>query len=363
MSRIFSTPLNTPPGMPNVWRTSVPGGVGAMPVLGSMGLYPNPGQSFDITSVNGGGPAFPYPGTLGKSGPGRNDMGQFAPQFGGSGAPADVVEPTTIITQGTKFLTNGRIHWSTAMDHRSLPYDASLQRGFYVFHRKGTGGSTVGNGDPIMSRLSVTDAAEMMVLPLYASVPVANFYLAAESSNQTEDITSREVCTTFAATGSIVSIMGEMRNDGTPTISAAFGMSGPEHIFNMWGEELPSRTPLWFLIKMGNIPDTYALDPSGYAVDSPKMFQGKVPKKRCMQIIPWANAKQGTPTAADVAYIDNSGTKCFGSAIRVGTVQHYTPPSHVSDYTRQSSAFSIPALLSCDKMYASLETPKIYHFD
>jgi len=327
-----------------------------------MSLAPNLGQSFDITSLSGGGPAFPYPGTLGSSGPGRNSMGQFMPQFGGTGVPSDVVDPGTIITNTTKFPTNSKIHYSSKIDHRSLPYDASLQRGFYVFHRKGTGGHMVQNGDPILSRLSRGDEAELSMLPLYTTVPVTNYYLAAESRNAAEDMTARQVCDMFTAAGSIVSIMGEMRSDGTPSISAAFGKSGPEYIFNVWADELPTRTPLYFIVKMMPVPDTYALDPSGFVRDDPNVFRGAVTKKRCLQIVPWADAEKMTPTREDVAYEDNSGRLCYGSAIRVGTVQHYTPPSHVSRYTRADSAFSITSMLACDKMYASLERPRITHF-
>jgi hypothetical protein len=246
------------------------------------------------------------------------------------------------------------------VDPLSLPYDDALQRGILVFHRKGTGSGITSVADPILSALVQSDASS--ALPVYLNMPTVNFYLAFEADAAKSDITAYNVCDEFAMMGPMISIMGANGSDGNPSVIGGFGKMGPEHVFNVWGDQLPTMTPLFLLIKMVERPDVYVLDPTGRAYDRPDIGS-TTKKRRCMQIIPWADPLRLIPNENDVKYIDNHGNLCFGAAIRVGSVQHYVGRSQaMGPYSRGECAFNMQRTVQCDKMYMFCETPRVSFF-
>lgn len=344
--------------MPAMDRTSIPGGQGSMAVLPGTYSYPYPGGDFPISQGSGIPAVYNYPGTLGQSGPGRNEQGQFAPRYGGEGVLEDVRPPATRVTNTIGMPSNNRVHYQS-LANPNLPYDHDLMRQSLLFHKCGTGTTTDKMMDPVAH--TTCEAYSSMQLPMYMTLPMVNFMLASSARADQEPMTARQAIEEFAIAGAVYATMGVTASDHFKHTLIGFGIEGPEQLYNIWGHNIRQETHLYIIVKEIDVPPHYILDCTGGNFDVPRGKNGAPLRSRCIQYIPWADFRKQIPTDEDVAYIDSNGDKRMGAAIHVGRVQFtYVLPSsvHVA-----AAPFHVPSMIACKPLSVHMTTPEVIYFD
>lgn len=345
------------------WRTNIAGGVSTIPILEGQAMHANAGTDFPLV----GGISTPVPryaGTAGRTGPGRNDFGQFSPKYSGAGGvPGEVVDPNYRTTKTMGFMANQRVHYQHVVNPTALPYDTQIFRQMYVFHKRGTGGPIDAMFDSAYANMG--EAWNHSVFPTFLPLPIVNWMLASSAIVGEEEMTPEDVLQEFTAKGVVYSTMGVVGMDNNPRAIIGFSLAGPEEVFNYWGGHIRSETFLYFIIKKVERPNYYVLNPTAQSVDRPLVPEGRTLKRRCFQILPWANCEKQQPTTEDVMYTDDDGNTRYGIAICVGRVQFTNAATSMEADPfgkEQLAPYSVPAVISNATISMFCTTPEILRF-
>jgi hypothetical protein len=279
---------------------------------------------------------------------------------GTSGASGDLLAEIApngqVISQVMGLRSNERVHGQKRISRICLPYDHMLARQMCLVERVGSGG-----GIPSADlHLSPQERAANDTWPTVVPVPVVNFLSACMALVGQPDMTPREFCSMWSFLGPCVGEEGTERSRAQGDMVVAYSRRGPELVKNVWGANLEADTPLYYIVKMVDIPDFYLLDPMANQADVPQDFHGGVCKKRALQMIPWASVTKLAPTLDDLIYVDNEGVIRYGSTIRVYKVEHRTVPPNPGHV--KLAPFSIASVIGCSDIPVFVDQPIITHY-
>lgn len=108
------------------------------------------------------------------------------------------------------------------------------------------------------------------------------------------------------------------------------------------------------------LPPYYFLDPEGQRADAPT-GAGRALKRKCLQIIPYANHLHQVPPPHLLRYTDNDNQVRYGSWVRIGRVEHRTvngdPDAVVTAFMSTKSMIRLP------NFAVLLDQPIVQHYN
>lgn len=137
---------------------------------------------------------------------------------------------------------------------------------------------------------------------------------------------------------------------------------GFEYIYNIWGNEVTSKTPLFLILKKVDTTKTakYILSPySDQSATSINQGQGLGQSTtRPFQLVPWANANYDLPPPDEYRYKDEFDHVCTGIVIRVGFAERGTYTTNGNSL--KNIPYSVSAMASQPKFSVYLNPERIF---
>lgn len=322
---------------------------GASPVTAVMRPAAPPGGRVQLPSMAGMAPGA-FPGTMTRVGNKREGAGGAAAGGGGGQRGGSLIDtittPPTIVNQTLGWPSNNTVYYQRkSIKLVDALYFRALSNNQFTFIR-----ARPAEGNPA-ARAAARRHPDKRLEEL-ANLPMLNYILANDPIYQHLDPVrlmrewAPEGVITYENGNKITEKECYVEMTNVRALSRPFGAhvipanQGPHSrvqralhrilcgfprslLLQIWGNNLEAGTPLFFIIKVIEVPDSYVIDPKGQETRLTREREdGK--KRVALQFVPYASSTRPEPPSSALRYHLPDGTMHLGVAVQVGRVEHRT---------------------------------------
>ncbi len=290
---------------------------GQSPVTAVMQPSRPPGQAVSI-------PAFDmqpgsFPGTMVRVSA-KREIATGGTAGGGPRANLiDTIEtPPSVVNQTLGFPSNNMVNYQRKIAKLFPDIARMMSENQFTFIRC--------SGLPDAARATVRRATNKR-LEEVLTLPALNFLLANSAAYQHLDPV--QLSMEWVPEGVIIFENDSKTQDKSHHVEIVNRVKGPVRAFNIWGNNLDTATPLFFIVKVVEVPDYYVIDPRG----NPSYLTREKPvagSRYALQFFPYASSNRPEPPREALEYRHpEDGSKRYGVAIPVGRVEHRTRDTNI----------------------------------
>lgn len=243
----------------------------------------------------------------------------------GGGPRANLIDtietPPSIVNQTIGFPSNNIVNYQRKIAKLFPDIGRMLSENQWTFIRV----AGLSKADPAaraMARRAPNKRLEEVL-----NLPALNFLLA--NSAEYQHLDPVQLSMEWAPEGVIIFENSSKIQDKGHHVELVNRVKGPVRAFNIFGNNLDTGTPLFFIIKVVSVPDYYVIDPRGNPTYlTRESGADAAPRGRAryaLQVFPYASTNRPEPPREALEYRHPAdGSKRYGVAIPVGRVEHRT---------------------------------------